>query len=169
MTAMKQVRRAVTAAIENAGCAAAGAYDEERLKRRDCAVAAVGLREARIEGAGLTDYLGRRVSEETQESVEVYGRQMTLALSLDVYAPRTLGAAGCETAAETITQAMLTALPEGLRLEALKWDEIAWDKTSGMFRLCARAEYRAYFVAEAADENTVFTDFVLKGTVKEHE
>ena len=80
-----------------------------------------------------------------------------------------LGADGCEEAAERVMQALMTALPEGLRLEALKWDETAWDKTSGMFRLCARAEYRAYFVAETAEEETVFTDFVLKGTVKEHE
>ena len=44
-----------------------------------------------------------------------------------------------------------------------------WDKTTGMFRLDASAKYAAYFVAEAAEDETVFTDFVLKGTVKERE
>ena len=55
------------------------------------------------------------------------------------------------------------------RMSALRWEETKWDKTSGMFRLCGQADYTAYFIAEAAEEETVFTDFVLKGTVKEHE
>ena len=95
---------------------------------------------------------------------------MLLTLLIEVYAPRTLGAAGCEKAAETITQAMMTALPEGLKLRTLQWGKTGWDKTTGMFRLDASAKYAAYFVAEAAEEDeTVFTDFVLKGTVKERE
>lgn len=78
-------------------------------------------------------------------------------------------AAGCEEAAEAITQAMMTALPEGLKLRTLQWGKTGWDKTTGMFRLDASAKYAAYFVAEAAEDETVFTDFVLKGTVKERE
>ena len=94
---------------------------------------------------------------------------MRLTLLLEVYAPRELGAAGCETAAETVTQALMTALPEGLKLGSLQWGKTGWDKTAGMFRLDASAKYAAYFVAEAAEDETVFTDFVLKGTVKERE
>ena len=94
---------------------------------------------------------------------------LLLTLLIEVYAPRTLGAAGCEKAAETITQAMMTALPEGLKLGSLQWGKTGWDKTTGMFRLDASAKYAAYFVAEAAEDETVFTDFVLKGTVKERE
>lgn len=94
---------------------------------------------------------------------------MLLTLLVEVYAPRALGAAGCEEAAETITQAMMTALPEGLKLRTLQWGKTGWDKTTGMFRLDASAKYAAYFVAEAAEDETVFTDFVLKGAVKERE
>ena len=64
---------------------------------------------------------------------------------------------------------LLTALPEGLKLGSLQWGKTGWDKTMGMFRLDASAKYAAYFVAEAAEDETVFTDFVLKGTVKERE
>ena len=78
-------------------------------------------------------------------------------------------AAGCEKAAEAVTQALMTALPEGLKLGSLQWGKTGWDKTAGMFRLDASAKYAAYFVAEAAEDETVFTDFVLKGTVKERE
>ena len=61
------------------------------------------------------------------------------------------------------------ALPEGLKLGLLQWGKTGWDKTTGMFRLDASAKYAAYFVAEAAEDEAVFTDFVLKGTVKERE
>lgn len=169
MTAVGQVKRAVAAAIKAAGCAAIGSYSEEQLKRYAAAVAAVGTKETVIEESGAAQYLGEKVDEATQETVSVYGRKMLLTLLIEVYAPRTLGAAGCEEAAETITQAMMTALPEGLKLRTLQWGKTGWDKTTGMFRLDASAKYAAYFVAETAEDETVFTDFVLKGTVKERE
>ena len=169
MTAVGQVKCAVAAAIKAAGCAAIESYSEEQLKRYEAAVAAVGTKETVIEESSAIEYLGEKVDEMTQEMVAVYGRKMLLTLLIEVYVPRTMGAAGCEDAAETITQAMMTALPEGLKLRTLQWGKTGWDKTTGMFRLDASAKYAAYFVAEAAEDETVFTDFVLKGTVKERE
>lgn len=169
MTAVGQVKRAVAAAIQAAGCTAIESYSEEQLKRYTAAVAAVGTKNTVIEESGAAEYLGEKTDAATQQTVSVYGRKMLLTLLLEVYAPRTLGAAGCETAAETVTQALMTALPEGLKLRSLRWGETGWDKATGMFRLDASAEYAAYFAAEAAEDETVFTDFVLKGTVKERE
>lgn len=167
MTAAGQVKRAVVRAIENAGCAATERYSAERFKRRETAVCAVGAREVVIERAGVPEYLGRRVDEKTQEVREVFGRRAAMKLSLDVYGPRELLAEGCEAAAEQVEQAMLLALPEGLRLRSLRWEETSWDSESGCFRLAGSAGYEAYFLAETEEEQTVFTDFVLKGTVKE--
>ena len=155
MTAVGQVKRAVAAAIKAAGCAAIESYSEEQLKRYAAAVAAVGTKETVIEESGAAQYLGEKVDEATQETVSVYGRKMLLTLLIEVYAPR--------------TQALMTALPEGLKLGSLQWGKTGWDKTTGMFRLDASAKYAAYFVAETAEDETVFTDFVLKGTVKERE
>ena len=131
--------------------------------------AAGGTKETVIEESGAAQYLGEKVDEATQETVSVYGRKLLLTLLIEVYAPRTLGAVGCEKAAEAVTQALMTALPEGLKLGSLQWGKTGWDKTTGMFRLDASAKYAAYFVAEAAEDETVFTDFILKGTVKERE
>ena len=162
MTAVGQVKRAVAAAIKAAGCAAIESYSEEQLKRYATAVAAVGTKETVIEESGAAQYLGEKVDEATQETVAFLpSSRPRLA--------RTLGAAGCEKAAEAVTQALMTALPEGLKLGSLQWGKTGWDKTTGMFRLDASAKYAAYFVAEAAEDETVFTDFVLKGTVKERE
>ncbi len=169
MTAVGQVKRAVMAAIAAAGGAAVESYNVEQLKCYQTAVTAVGAKETAIDESGAIEYLGEKTDEKTQQPVSVYGRRMRLTLLLEVYAPRELGAAGCETAAETVTQALMTALPEGLKLKTIQWGKAGWDKTAGMFRLEANAKYAAYFVAEAAEDETVFTDFVLKGTVKECE
>lgn len=113
MTAVGQVKRAVAAAIKAAGCAAIESYSEEQLKRYATAVAAVGTKETVIEESGAAQYLGEKVDEATQETVSVYGRKMLLTLLIEVHAPRTLGAAGCEKAAEAVTQALMTALRRG--------------------------------------------------------
>ncbi len=169
MTAVKQVKRAVVKAMTDAGVTAVESYSAERFKMSKCAVTAVGVRETVIEPGGGLAYLGQRADEKTQEVREVYGRKMDLTLSMDVYAPRGLGVDGCEEAAETAMQALMTALPEGLGLREMQLGQTEWDKATGMFRLCASARYAAYFLCERAEDETVFTDFVLKGTVKERE
>lgn len=167
MTAARQVTSAVAQAITRAGCEALERYGTERLTARERALCAVGARQVVIEHAGLPEYLGQRTDEATQETREVFGRRLTLRLSLEVYAPRTLLAGGCAEATERVTQAMLTALPEGLTLQELRWDETRWDSASGMFRCGGEARYEAYFICEREEDETVFTDFVLRGTVKE--
>ena len=131
MTAVGQVKRAVMAAIAAAGGAAVESYSVEQLKCYQTAVAAVGAKETAIDESGAIEYLGEKTDEKTQQPVSVYGRRMRLTLLLEVYAPRELGAAGCETAAETVTQALMTALPEGLKLKTIQWGKAGWDKTAG--------------------------------------
>lgn len=151
MTAVGQVKRAVAAAIKAAGCAAIESYSEEQLKRYATAVAAVGTKETVIEESGAAQYLGEKVDEATQETVSVYGRKMLLTLLIEVYAPRTLGAAGCEKAAEAVTQALMTALPEGLKLGSLQWARPAgtrrracsgWTRARNMRRTLSRRRRR---------------------------
>lgn len=169
MTAVQQVKTVLVTALQGAGLTAMGAYSEEQLKQYQTAVTAVGVREMRITHAGALEYLGERYDAVRDVVLEVYGRKMLLKLSLDVYAPRALGAESCEIAAETVTQTMMTALPGGLRMKEIDWAETKWDRDYGMFRLSAEAEYEAFFSAETSEENVVFTDFILRGVVQEHE
>ena len=169
MTALQQVKTAVVDALEGAGLTAMSAYSEEQLKKYTTAVTAVGLREMKVTESGAMEYLGEKYNAVRDATLEVYGKKLTLSLSLDVYAPRTLGAEGCEETAEEITQVMMSALPSGLRVKELTWEKTEWDKTYGMFRLSAQAAYEAYFVAETEEETAVFTDFILRGVVRAHE
>ena len=169
MTALQQVKTAVVDALEGAGLTAMGAYGEEQLKKYTTAVTAVGLHGMQVTESGAMEYLGEKYDAMRCAMLEVYGKKLTPSLSLDVYAPRTLGAEGCEEAAEEITQVMMSALPSGLRVRELTWGKTEWDKTYGMFHLSAQAAYEAYFVAETEEETAVFTDFILRGVVKAHE
>ena len=60
MTAIQQVKAALTDAIAAAGVSAVGAYSEETLKKYQTAVAAVGTREMSVTHAGAAEYLGER-------------------------------------------------------------------------------------------------------------
>lgn len=169
MTAVQQVKAALVTALQNAGLEAMGAYSEEELKKYQTAVVAVGVREMQTTHAGALEYLGERYDAVHDVVLEVYGRKLLLKISLDVYAPRTLGAEGCEEAAETVTQTMMSALPGGLQMKRVDRAETKWDRVYGMFHLSAAAEYEAFFSAETSEENVVFTDFILRGVVQEHE
>ena len=169
MTVIQQVKAAVVNAIDDADVTALTAYSAEELKKYSSAVAAVGTREVNITHSGAAEYLGQRYDEETGAVQEVYGRKMDLSLSLDIYAPRAAGADACEEAAETVTQAMMTALPCGLHMQKITWQQVQWDKVCGMFRLGGQANYEAYFTAETAEETAEFTDFILRGVVQNHD
>lgn len=169
MTAVQQVKTALVAALQGAGLETMGAYSEEQLKQYQTAVITVGVREMKITHAGAMEYLGERYDAVRDVVLEVYGRKMLMRFSLDVYAPRALGAEGCETAAEAVTQTMMSALPGGLRMKDIDWAEAKWDRAYGMFRLSAAAEYEAFFSAETAEEDVVFTDFILRGVVQKYE
>lgn len=68
------------------------------------AVVAVGAKQAELAHAGLMNYLGEQYDAESGRTVEVYGRKLKMAASLDVYAPRRKGARGCEQTAEAVSE-----------------------------------------------------------------
>ena len=80
---------------------------------------AVGAKQAELAHAGLMNYLGEQYDAESGRTVEVYGRKLKMAASLDVYAPRRKGARGCEQTAEAVSEALLDGLADGLTLDEL--------------------------------------------------
>ena len=86
------------------------------------------IHKAELAHAGLMNYLGERYDAESGRTVEVYGRKLKMAASLDVYAPRRKGARGCEQTAEAVSEALLDGLPDGLTLDELSWEKTEWDE-----------------------------------------
>ena len=130
---LEQVRAAMAAALEKAGVRAATAFPGGWAKAYDEPVAAVGLRTGESRGGALGSYLGTRLDPADQTCREVYGMQLDLTLSLDIYAPARMGAAGCDGALETLHQVVLQGLPSGLKPRELKWEEAVWDPDTAMF------------------------------------
>lgn len=164
-SAIEQAKRALCAALERAGLQAETAFTPERAAARESAVAVVGLRRGESRGGGLSSYLGRR--QEGSRWREVYGLRMELTLSLDLYAPAELGAAGCDRALETLHQVMLEGLPSGLRPKELCWEEAAWDQEAAMFLRRGSLRCEAVLTAQAEEDNELVTDFILKGVVRQ--
>ena len=111
---------------------------------------------SRLKAAGL----------DAAEAYEDERRKLKRAASLDVYAPRRKGARGCEQTAETVSEALLDGLADGLTLDELSWEKTEWDEEYGMFVRRGTARCTAYFVATADEESAVLTDFILKGVMQ---
>ncbi len=163
---LAQVKKAVVKALTGRGLQAVTAFAPDWAKDYRAPVAAVGLRTGESQGGALHSYLGSQVDRDTQRYRELYGMRLTMTLSVDLYAPASLGAAGCDEALETLHQAVLHGLPSGLRPESLTWDETVWDRDNGMFLRRCSLTTDAFFTAETGEEGlTIFSDFILKGTV----
>ena len=165
MHGLEQVNSAIAHALENAGIAAHTAYTPGWAKAYQDPVVAVGLRTGESKGGAMGSYMGQRVDPRTQACQEVYGMQLDLVLSLDIYCPPGEGAGRCDNVLETLHQVMLNGLPSGLRPAELKWEETVWDKDTSMFLRRGSLACGAFFVAETTEERLELTDFILKGVV----
>lgn len=161
MNGLEQVKQAVAGALNQAGLAVRTAFEPGWAARCDGPVAAVGLRTGESRGGAMGRYLGQ-----TPDRREVYGLRLELTLSMDLYSPAELGAPGCDSALETLHQAMLSGLPAGLRPAELRWEETVWDEDTAMFVRRGSLSCGAYFTAEASEDGVLLTDFILKGVVR---
>ena len=164
-SAIEQVKTALGSALERAGLPARMAFAPEKAGAYDTPVAVIGLRRGESRGGGLSSYLGRRKTG--SEWREVYGLRMDLTLSLDLYAPAEMGAAGCDEALEILHRVMLEGLPAGLRPKELSWEEAVWDQETAMFLRRGSLSCEAVFTAQAEEDNVLVRDFILKGMVKQ--
>ena len=166
MTGLEQIKQAVAAALNAGGLAAVTEFPEGFALRYGSAVAVVGVARAESPGLGLCDYLGETVEPDTGRRVERYARRLTAELSIDVYAPKSVGVGGTETGMERAAEILMTALPSGLRLTGLAWEQAAWDAENGMYLRRGSAACQALFLASAAEEESgTILDFVLKGVI----
>ncbi len=165
MSGLEQVKSAIADALKKAGISAHTAYSPGWAKAYQDPVVAVGLRTGESKGGALGSYLGQRVDPDTLDCQEIYGMQLELVLSLDIYCPPGEGAGRCDSVLEALHQVMLKGLPSGLRPAELKWEETVWDGDTSMFLRRGSLACSAFFVAETTEEQYDLTDFILKGVV----
>lgn len=164
---LESVVSAVVQALGAAGLEAVGAYPKRQLCCRGDSLVCVGVKSAKGMPAGFGAYLGLGVNPETGLKEELYGARCELALALDIYAGMSAenGAGECLRCAGLVGPA-LGALPEGIKISSLSFGQVRPDGDTGMFLCSGVLACSAHFIARAEDEDGVFTDFILRGSVK---
>ena len=162
---LEQVKNAIVQTLEQSGAQAAVAFVPGWAKQYDGPVVAVGLRTGESRSTAMGNYLGQQIDPETQAPQERYGMQLELTLSLDIYSPAAVGAAGCDETLPLLHRVMLEGLPSGLKPLELKWEETAWEDTTGMFLRKGSLHCSAFFIATADEDGALLTDFILKGVM----
>ena len=156
---MQAVIDAIVAALENADFAAVKSI--LTAAPAQSVQIAVGVKSARQNGA--YEYLGQRQVD--GQLLPYYGKNLALTVFFRVYAPRTLGCAACLENADALA-AFLTQGISGVKLDKLTVGEARFDGQSDCFvcELTADCDGRIY--ATANEDETEFTDFILKGEAK---
>lgn len=157
---------ATVAALGAAGIEAVEAYPKGELCCLDGALVCVGVKSARALPSGFGAYLGLGVDPVTGRSAELYGARCELELTLDVYAGMGAGAGECVRCAGEAAEA-LAGLPEGIKISSLSFGAAAPDGKTGLFKCPGVLTATAYFIAREKEEDGVFSDFILRGSVRE--
>ena len=130
---LEQVKAAIILALEKSGTVAVPALAPGRAKSYDTPVVAVGFRMGESRSIAMNNYLGQQIDPDSQTVREVYGMQLELLLSMDIFSPVELGAQGCEDTLTALHRVMMEGLPAGIKPTELKWEETSWDADTGMF------------------------------------
>ena len=163
MSGIEVVRQAVIRCLQAGGMEALGAYDREKAAESGRTVVAVGIRGCAAAESGVGCYLGEAYDEKTASWQERYGRELTLTVALDAYAPVRAGAAGCCAALEKAHDLLTAGGVAGLRPEEMDWGEARFDRETDLFLQQGNLRCRAFLVATVAEESGMLLEIRLKG------
>jgi len=164
MKELAQVRQAVIDALNHAGLTALEAFPDSRAKAYSGAVAAVAVGAAEGKNLGFCNYLGEIYDEDAGTVRELYGKQLEGDIAVEI---RSVRAADCEKGFQQAAEILLGGLPNGIRPGELRWEALAWEKSTGMFLRRGSLRCQAVFVAESQEEGEPFLDFILKGVMQD--
>ena len=150
---------AVLTWLKDAGFQAVRRMPEGELPELSGAVVAVGLEKAEATDAGLYSYLG--VTEMDGKTVSIYGRR----LEAEVVSPENLGAKACMEASSALLTKLSGGIP-GLAISKTVMEGCRFEADMDCYCCKMTATALAYVYALANEEETEFTDFMLKGEVR---
>ena len=157
---MEQLIEAILKWLKETGFSAVRQMPQGVFPQLKGSVIAVGVRKAEAKQAGFFSYLG--LWETDGKLVSVYGKTLEAEVSMQVITPQGLGAKRCMQE----TDALLTKLSQpidGVTLSAVSVGECRYEAEADVFICTVCAQARAYLYAVSNEEETEFTDFILKG------
>ncbi len=166
MAELEKAAAALRDTLKKAGINAVAAMPWGGKRRFTEPVAAVWVKNGSGTDAGFSGYLGRELDSESGLWQEIYGKRLDIDFNLYIYSPDDgkYGAQGCMEVFGDAAEA-LGGLPSGLKLRRISCGETRYDRDTGMFRLEAEIECRAFMYAVGSDSGEI-TDFNLKGAAK---
>ena len=162
---MESIRERMADYLNGQGVPARTAWPERGSPLGAEPVAVVSLRGCQAESAGLLDYLGERLNQDSGLWEELYGKKLQLTLGLDLYAPRRGDGADLQRAFDALAAALTLGGPEGLSVRAFSCGETVYDPGTDMRKRPVQVVCDAMLCA-AARPGGVFSDFELRGGLK---
>lgn len=160
---MEQLIEAVLKWLGEMGFSAGRRTPGGRFPPLEKTVVAVGIEKAEAKDAGLFSYLGQTTLD--GKSVSLYGRRLEAEIALEVLAPAALGAKGCMQASDALLTKLSGGIP-GLSLGKVSAAGCRFRADEDCFGCEMTVEAKAYLYALSNEEETEFTDFMLKGEVQ---
>ena len=112
---------------------------------------------------GLYSYLG--VLETDGKPVSLYGKRLEAEISMEALCPEEQGAKRCMQAADALVTKLSGGVP-GLTISRICAEECRFAADADCYSCKVTAHALAYVYALANEEETEFTDFILKGEVQ---
>ena len=154
---------AVLTWLKDAGFQAVRRMPEGEFPELSGAVVAVGLGKAEATDAGLYSYLG--VTEIDGKAVSLYGKRLETQVTMEVVSPEDLGAKACMEASSALLTKLSGGIP-GLAIAKTVMEGCRFEADMDCYCCKMTATALAYVYALANEEETEFTDFMLKGEVR---
>lgn len=160
---MEQLIQAFLDALEDADITAVRQLPALQLPDLTAPVTAVGLAGAKGLEQAFYEYLG--MTEHRGGLMPLYGRRLEADVTLAVYCPRSLGAAECTQEADRVCELLSGTIP-GVTLGGFQIGPCRYEPDSDLFACVITAQAKAYLYAIPNEDETEFTDFILKGVPK---
>ena len=160
---LEQLIEAILKWLKQAGFAAVRRLPEGVFPALTDTVVAVGIRKAEAKDAGLYSYLG--VLETDGKPVSLYGKRLEAEISMEALCPEEQGAKRCMQAADALVTKLSGGVP-GLTISRICAEECRFAADAECYSCKVTAHALAYVYALANEEETEFTDFILKGEVQ---
>lgn len=157
---MEQLVTAVFDALTKAGVACARQTPQGQMPQLRGPVTAVGLVAARAMEHAFYEYLGQ-----TPEGENLFGKRLEADVRLTVVCPRALGSARCQQEAARVAE-LLSGQVAGVTLVGYTMGACTYDAGCDCFLCPLTAQLKAYVYATANEDETEFTDFMLKGEIR---
>ena len=154
---------AVLTWLKDAGFQAVRRMPDGNFPELSGVVVAVGLEKAEATDAGLYSYLG--VTEIDGKAVSLYGKRLETQVTMEVVSPENLGAKACMEASGALLTKLSGGIP-GLAIAKTVMEGCRFEADMDCYCCKMTATALAYVYALANEEETEFTDFMLKGEVR---